>query len=162
MKILSADAPALWLRVAQPVWYTGSRGGTSRPVTEAEKQPSPERTIRPEGQELALLCARLLDERRMRDLAIFDVENVLQIATYFIVATGTSPRHLKRTADFVLEKLKERGLRPAGVEGYDRARWVLFDLGDVVVHLLVEEARRFYNLELLWGDCPRLPLPPGV
>jgi len=125
-------------------------------VTEAQNKSISDSVPVPEGKELAVLCARLLDERRVRDLIIYDVGKVLQIADYFVIATGTSPRHLKRTADYVTAKLREAGLRPVGVEGYENARWVLFDYGDVVVHLMVEEARRFYNLELLWGDCPQV------
>ena len=123
-------------------------------MTEAQNK-SISRSV-PEGKELAILCARLLDERRVRDLVVYDVGKVLQIADYFVIATGTSARHLKSTADHVMQKLREAGLRPVGVEGYENARWVLFDYGDVVVHLMVEEARRFYNLELLWGDCPQV------
>ena len=83
---------------------------------------------------------------------------MLPIADYFVLATGTSARHLKTTADFTVKKLRELGVRPVGTEGYEhQARWVLFDFGDVVVHLMVEEARIFYNLELLWGDCPQIP-----
>ena len=126
-------------------------------MTEAKKTPTSGNLPALAGKELALLCARLLDERRARELVVFEVGDVLQIADYFVLATGTSPRHLKRTADFVVRTLKDHGVRPVGVEGYDCARWVLFDLGDVVVHLMLEEARSFYNLELLWGDCPEIP-----
>lgn len=125
-------------------------------MTEAEERPIGERTAAPEGKELALLCARLLDERQLHDLTIFDLGEILQIANFFVLATGSSARHVSKAAEFVIEKLRDLGIRPIGVEGYERARWVLLDLGDVVVHLMVEEARRFYNLELLWGDCPQI------
>ena len=127
-------------------------------MTEANTRPLPESVPAPEGKELALLCARLLDERRARDILVFDIRKVLPIADYFVLATGTSARHLKTTADFTVKRLRELGVRPVGTEGYEhQARWVLFDFGDVVVHLMVEEARIFYNLELLWGDCPQIP-----
>ncbi len=135
----------------------GWKGDINRQVTEARKEPIAAPSPAPEGRELALLCARLLDERRARDIVVFDVGQIVQIANVFIVATGGAPRHVKRTADYVIKRLKELGVRPLGIEGYDRARWVLFDYGDVVVHLMVEEARSFYNLELLWSDCPRIP-----
>jgi ribosome-associated protein len=126
-------------------------------VTEARKKAISSKEPALEGKDLAVFCARLLYERRLDDIVIFDVGRVLQIAGYFIVATGTSPRQLKRAADLVVERLKERGVRSLGVEGYDKARWVLFDFGDVVAHLMGEESRRYYNLELLWGDCPQIP-----
>jgi len=112
------------------------------------------------GKDLALRCAHLLDEKRVRDLVIFEVGSVLQIVDYFIIGTGSSPRHVQRTADYVMEKLAECGLKPLGVEGYEQGRWVLFDYGDVVVHLMLEEARQYYNLELLWGDRPQVPWKP--
>jgi len=108
------------------------------------------------GKELALRCAELLDEKRVRDLIIFHVGPILQIVDYFLIGTGSSPRHIQRTADYLMEKLSEYGLKPYGMEGYEQGRWVLLDYGDVVVHLMLQEARQYYSLELLWGDCKRI------
>ena len=126
-------------------------------MTEAHSEPLSEGERPLEGRDIALLSGRLLDERRLRDISIFDVGDVLQIADFFVIGTGTSARQLKGTADAVVEKLRALGVRPRGTEGYDRARWILLDCGTVVIHLMDEETRQFYNLELLWGDCPRIP-----
>ena len=107
-------------------------------------------------KERALLCARTLDEMRVKDIAIIEVGGVLQVADYFIIGTGGSPRQLKSTADDLEDLLKEHGVRKLGKEGYGEGKWVLLDFGDVVVHLMLEEMRRFYDLDVLWGDCPQL------
>lgn len=138
------------------MWYT-------RGVSETQEKPLPEgdRLLDFQGsldaRERAILCARLFDERRLRDILIFDVGDVLQIAEFFVIGTGTSQVQLKKTADYVVEKFREVGVRPLGTEGYDQARWVLYDFDEVVIHLMEEDTRQYYNLELLWGDCPQVP-----
>ena len=72
-----------------------------------------------------------------------------------IIACGTSNRHVKSLADSVIEQCKKSGVRPLGVEGQDKSEWVLVDLGDVVVHLMLPATRQFYDLERLW-DSPEL------
>ena len=68
-----------------------------------------------------------------------------------VVATGTSNRHVKSLADRVIEKAKEAGIKPLGVEGADGAEWILVDLGDVVVHVMSEQTRDLYRLENIWA-----------
>lgn len=109
-----------------------------------------------ETEERALACARALHEARVRNITIVQVGAVLQVVDYFVIGTGAAPRQLKSTADAIEDRLKERGVRAFGKEGYGEGRWVLLDFGDVVVHLMLEEARGFYDLDNLWGDCPRL------
>lgn len=107
-------------------------------------------------KERALLCARALDEMRIKDVNAIEVGGVLQVAEYFVIGTGGAARQLKSTADELEARLKENGVRKLGKEGYGEGKWVLLDFGDVVVHLMLEEARRFYDLDVLWGDCPQL------
>ncbi len=107
-------------------------------------------------KERAALCARTLEEMRVKDIAVIEVGGVLQVADYFVIGTGGSSRQLKSAADDLEVLLKEHGVRKLGKEGYGEGRWVLLDFGDVVVHLMLEETRRFYDLDVLWGDCPQL------
>src|SRR5439155_911995 len=76
------------------------------------------------------------------------------IADLFVLCSGRSERQVQAIADAIVEKAKEAGRQPFGIEGYSGGRWVLIDLGDVVVHAFVPEDRQLYRLERLWGDAP--------
>lgn len=105
---------------------------------------------------LARLCADLLDSNKLADIALFDVSQTLQITDFFVLASGTNSRQIKTAGDFVDKELRGRGVRRLGIEGHREGRWVLLDYDVVVVHLFLEESRRYYDLELLWGDSPRV------
>ena len=92
------------------------------------------------------------------DVVALDVRELTSFADVFVVATGTSDRHVKAVADAVVEAGRALGAKPLGVEGYDDAHWVLIDLNDVVVHVFRAEARQHYDLERLWSDAPPIPL----
>lgn len=114
------------------------------------------KSLRGDSRLLAAHCARLLDENKLEDITVFEVGACLGITDYFIVATGRNARHLRAAADKLLKDLREKGVKRFGVEGYQEGKWVLIDLVDAVVHLFDPESRKFYDLELLWGDCARL------
>ncbi len=78
------------------------------------------------------------------------------ITDYFVVATGRNSRHLRAASDKLLKELRDQSVERRSVEGYKDDKWVLVDLDEAVVHLFGAEARRYYDLELLWGDCPRV------
>jgi ribosome-associated protein len=81
---------------------------------------------------------------------------------FMVIASGSSNRQVKALADNVMEKLRQLGLRPMGVEGDTAAEWILVDYADVVVHVMLPEARAFYDLERLWSDGTQLaPEYPG-
>ena len=107
---------------------------------------------------LARTCALLLDEKKIANIQVFDVEESLGITDFFVIGTGLNPRHLQSAVDHLARSLKERGVIRKGLEGYREGKWILFDLGDVVIHLFLQEARDFYDLEILWGDAPRMDL----
>ena len=103
------------------------------------------------------LAAAALD-RKAQDLVALDVHALTSFAEAFLVATGTSARHVRSVADAVLEASTAEGNPPLGVEGYDEGRWVLIDLNEVVVHVFQAEVREYYDLERLWSDAPVIEL----
>jgi ribosome-associated protein len=97
-------------------------------------------------------------ENKAQDLVALDVHELTSFADAFLLATGTSDRHVRSVADAMLEASKEVGRSALGVEGYEEGRWVLIDLNEVVVHIFQEEVRTYYDLERLWGDAPAIEL----
>ena len=95
-------------------------------------------------------------DKKGEDVTALDVRGLVSFADSFVIATGTSDRHVRTLADAVAERARGVGLKVGGREGYDDGRWVLIDLGDVVVHLFQREVRAQYDLERLWGDAPAL------
>ena len=112
--------------------------------------------LKEDARRLAVRGARLLDENKLEDVSVLHVGSSLHITDYFIVATGRNRRHLKAACDNLFRELREVGIARRGVEGYREGGWVLIDFVDVVVHTFDADSRRFYDLELLWGDCPRV------
>ena len=96
-------------------------------------------------------------EKKAEQLSILEMEKGSGAFTdYFVLCSGTNPRQVQAIADEVELRLKNSGLRPAHVEGYNQAEWVLIDYVDFVVHIFSEKARKFYDLERLWKSARRL------
>jgi ribosome-associated protein len=113
-------------------------------------------------QETVRRLAEAASEKKGRDLLALDVQQLTSFTDAFLIATGTSDRHVRSVVDAVLEVSQKMGRSPLGVEGYEEGRWVLIDLNDVVVHVFQEEVREYYDLERLWGDAPVIELDqPG-
>jgi len=106
----------------------------------------------------ANLIAEAALDRKALELVALDVSKLTSVADTFILATGTSDRHARAITDSIVETLRERGEKPLGIEGYDEGRWVLIDLGDVVVHVFQADVRAQYDLERLWSDAPALEI----
>lgn len=100
---------------------------------------------------LADLAETALDDLRAVDVRRIDVRDRTSITDIIVIASGTSERHVRSLADRVVERAKEAGVKPLGVEGERGGDWLLIDLGDVVVHVMSREKRDFYNLEKLWS-----------
>lgn len=98
-----------------------------------------------------------LEDLKARDIVVLDVRGLTSIADSLVIASGTSDRHVRSLAENVVEKCKESGQRPLGIEGLKDGEWVLVDLQDVVVHVMLPRVRDFYNLEKLWAA----PARPG-
>ncbi|MFI4958113.1 MAG: ribosome silencing factor [Lysobacterales bacterium] len=95
-----------------------------------------------------------LEELKAKDVREIDVRGKTSIADLLVIASGTSARHVKSIADEVSKFAKKAGVMPLGVEGEQEGEWVLVDLGDVIVHVMLPRIREFYGLERLWtvGD----------
>lgn len=101
-----------------------------------------------------LLCERVLaalEELKAKEVRVIDVRGKTSIADTLVIASGTSTRHVKALADEVVRFVKQAGMFPLGVEGQTEAEWVLVDLGDVIVHVMLPRIREFYGLERLWS-----------
>lgn len=101
-------------------------------------------------EELAEFVVAILDELKAEDVRCLDVRHLTSITEFMIVASGRSDRHVRALADALIERCEERGRRPLGVEGQSGGEWVLVDLGDVVVHVMLRRTREFYDIERLW------------
>ena len=100
--------------------------------------------------------------RKAVDVGILDLKGNCSFTDYFLLCTGTSTRHSQAICDAVVEQLRGEGTRPAHIEGYAQAEWILLDYLNFVVHIFSERARRFYDLERLWKVAKRVPLPTDV
>lgn len=89
------------------------------------------------------------EEMKAEHIETLDVHNKTSVADYFVVCTGTSDRHVSSIAERVAEKMRDKKIRPVRVEG-SRSGWVLQDYGDVILHVMRDEQRQFYDLESLW------------
>ncbi len=92
-----------------------------------------------------------LEDIKATDITVLDVSHLTSITSTMIIASASSNRQAKALAHNVQEKLKERGVAPNGVEGEREGEWVLVDLGEIVVHIMLQSTRDYYNLEQLWG-----------
>ena len=97
------------------------------------------------------------EEKKAADISILELEkNSGAFTDYFVICSGTNPRQIQAISDEVEDRLKKAGLRPAHVEGYKQAEWVLIDYVDFVVHIFTEKARQYYDLERLWKSAKKL------
>jgi ribosome-associated protein len=114
-----------------------------------------------ELDERVRLALHAAGEKKAHDLVVLDLREVASFTDYFVIASGTNVRQVQAVADAVQEQLRKHlSVRPARVEGYNSAEWVLLDYGDFIFHVFEEKSRRFYDLERLWRDAARVPLPP--
>ena len=106
----------------------------------------------------ALDAARLAAERHCTDITVLDLKKISPAADYFVLVTGTSDRQMRSVADEINGIARQQGYSLFGRAGYEQGRWILLDYVDVVIHIFDEQYRRYYDLELLWGDAKRLKI----
>ncbi len=126
------------------------------PATKSARRPRVARLASPEAQ-LRKLVIDALEDLKARDVQEIDVRGKSSVTDLLVVASGTSSRHVKSIADEVVKKAKQAGTPPIGVEGQREAEWVLVDLGDVIVHVMLPRTREFYGLERLWTVGDEMP-----
>jgi ribosome-associated protein len=99
-------------------------------------------------------------DRKAIDLRVLNLEGCCSFTSNFLICSGTSTRHTQAICDAIVERLKESGQSPTHVEGYSQAEWILVDYFDFIVHIFVERARLFYDLERLWKNAENVELNP--
>lgn len=102
--------------------------------------------------DLVLLMVEKLIEKDAEEVKVIEVGDRLLITDYFVIASGSSERHVRTLYEWLDEQMSEVGIIPLGVEGYAEGRWILMDYGDIIVHIFLPDVRRFYDLEGLWID----------
>jgi ribosome-associated protein len=102
------------------------------------------------GPSLKTVVTDALADMKALEVKVLDVRGLTDIADFLVLASGTSDRHVRAVAQRVVEKTKEAGFRPHGVEGQQDSDWVLIDLSEMIVHVMLPRVREFYGLEKLW------------
>jgi ribosome-associated protein len=105
-------------------------------------------------RDLLLSVVKAADDKRAEQIVALNMKGISLIADYFVICHGNSDKQVQAIAKEMKEKAEELGYSVKRMEGYDEARWILVDLGDVVAHVFHRDERSYYNLERLWGDAP--------
>jgi ribosome-associated protein len=103
------------------------------------------------SEKLQDLVIKNLEELKAIDIVALAIHNLTDIADYMVICSGTSSRHVDSVANNLIEKIKQHGIRPFGVEEAPGGEWTLVDFGDVIVHVMLPGTREFYKLEKLWA-----------
>ena len=111
------------------------------------------------NETLLNITYKAIDDKRGEDIVALNMQGISLLADYFIIAEGSSERQVQAIAREIKEKAEEAGYNVRKLEGFDTARWILVDMGDVVAHIFHKDERAYYNLERLWGDAAQLDAP---
>jgi ribosome-associated protein len=106
------------------------------------------------NRQLLETSVKAADDKRAEDIVVLNMQGISLISDYFIICHGNSDKQVQAIAREMKEKAMEHGHMVKRMEGFDEARWILLDLGDVVAHIFHRDERSYYNLERLWGDAP--------
>ena len=104
----------------------------------------------------AVLCARVAEDNKARDIVILDMRSVTPLYDFFVLVTGNGRRQIHTLAEEIDAELRAVGEARISIEGYEASKWVVQDYGDLVVHVFDPDTRKYYGLEDLWADAPRL------
>jgi ribosome-associated protein len=142
--MLSIQEVSMVVKRAKTSRSAGTRKTAAKKKTAAP--PANVSRIRP----LVQVVEGALDEMKAVNVRVLDVHKLTDIADTMIIASGNSDRHVRSIADRIIEHAKKAGFRPMGVEGERDGEWVLVDLQDIIVHIMLPRVREFYRLESLW------------
>ena len=113
----------------------------------------------PYPQNVAMSCAWVLGNLKGVNLNIFDMDNKSSICDYTVIGYATNYRQSQAMAQEIERQMKKRGIKVNSIEGSKEADWTLVDLGDVIIHIVLETSRDNYSLEQLWNECPKVSIP---
>ena len=102
------------------------------------------------------IAAQAASDKKAEEIAVLDLREVATFTEFFLICNGTNPKQVQAIVDAIEDQLRQAGKRPLHIEGYTNAEWILMDYGDFLVHAFNGTARRFYDLERLWRDAPRV------
>jgi len=122
----------------------------------ADKQPRTQPAEVPETGPTVLIAARAAADKKATDLVVLDLREVSTFTEFFLICTGASTRQVQAVSNAIEAELLQNGRRPHHIEGYSSAEWILLDYGDFIAHVFGPASRRFYDLERLWRDAPRV------
>lgn len=111
-----------------------------------------------ESYEIAVALAKALDSKKGQDIKVLKTEGLTTLADYFVLCTATSSTQVKAMSDACEEAVEKLGERAHHIEGHRGGTWLLMDFSSVVVHVFTDEARKFYDLERLWGDAQEMDM----
>jgi ribosome-associated protein len=109
-------------------------------------------------KDLVVAAAKAADDKRAEDIVVLNMSGISLVADYFMICHGNSEKQVQAIAREIKEKANDMGIHVNRLEGLDKARWILVDLGDVIVHVFHKDERSYYNLERLWGDAPTVDI----
>jgi len=109
--------------------------------------------------ELTTLAATAADDKKAENIVALDVSSRMPLADVFLIASGTNERHVAAIAEGIEDSMRALGHDAVRREGVREGRWALLDFNDVIVHVMHDDDRGYYELERLWKDCPVVPLP---
>lgn len=108
------------------------------------------------------IAVQAAQSKKAEDIVVLDIGKVSSFTNTFVVCSGSNTRQNQAISDEIQTTLKQEGVRVAGIEGFQNAEWILMDYGDFIVHVLSPEARKYYDLERLWKNAPRIPVPEAA
>ncbi|HWJ77501.1 MAG TPA: ribosome silencing factor [Niallia sp.] len=103
---------------------------------------------------LLMTAVKAADDKRAENIVALNMKGISLVADYFVICHGNSDKQVQAIANEIKDKCSEQGITIKRLEGYNEAKWILVDLGDVIVHVFHKDERLYYNLERLWGDAP--------